>query len=168
MSSRPPYFAYGSNMDPAQMTARCPSAGFHSVALLADHRLAFSRASRQRGCGVADVLPANGCQVWGVVYSIAEDHDLAALDEAEGYEPKRGSGISFRLGQAYVHPAGDPGTWLAVFLYLAEKQTDPPPPSADYLAHLLRGAEHWGLPQAYRQQLMNIPTLAPGQNGWER
>jgi gamma-glutamylcyclotransferase (GGCT)/AIG2-like uncharacterized protein YtfP len=163
MPSRPSYFAYGSNMDPVQMMERCPSACFVTIAELADHRLAFSRTSRKRRCGVADVLAAADCQVWGVVYSIALENDLAALDAFEGYRPGRRTGNSYTLHQTAVHPGGDPLISLPVFLYHAEKEANPPKPSTDYLGHLLRGAEHWGLPRHYRQSLAAIPTLAPGE-----
>jgi hypothetical protein len=39
------YFAYGSNMNWQQMQDRCPSARFFGVALLPDHKLAFTRES---------------------------------------------------------------------------------------------------------------------------
>jgi len=37
------YFAYGSNMDWAQMRSRCRTARFVCVEKLKDHRLAFTR-----------------------------------------------------------------------------------------------------------------------------
>ena len=66
------YFAYGSNMDWDQMRTRCPSAAFVGIARLPDHRLAFTRFSKTRKCGVADVVPAKGQSVWGAVFSIDE------------------------------------------------------------------------------------------------
>lgn len=50
------YFAYGSNLDWHQMKKRCPYARFRCVAKLPNHRLAFTRKSRTRGCGVSDVV----------------------------------------------------------------------------------------------------------------
>ena len=49
------YFAYGSNLDWAQMKSRCPSATFVDRAKLKDHRLAFTRKSKDRDCGAADL-----------------------------------------------------------------------------------------------------------------
>jgi hypothetical protein len=43
------YFAYGSNLNWAQMWGRCPSASFMEVASLPNHRLAFTRYSSSRG-----------------------------------------------------------------------------------------------------------------------
>jgi hypothetical protein len=54
------YFAYGSNMNWEQMKTRCPSARFVAVALLPDYKLAFTRKSINRGCGVADGVLLDG------------------------------------------------------------------------------------------------------------
>src|SRR5436853_668250 len=82
------YFAYGSNMDWAQMNKRCPSARFVGIAALTEHRVGFTRRSVNRGCGVADVIPEAGRKVWGVVYEVS-DLDLDRLDKSEGYQPGR-------------------------------------------------------------------------------
>ena len=74
------YFAYGSNMNWQQMQRRCPSARFIGVALLRDHKLAFTRRSIRRNCGVADAVPRPGQKLWGVVYEIA-DLDVGELDK---------------------------------------------------------------------------------------
>ena len=83
------YFAYGSNMDLRQMRRRCPSYRFVSIAKLEDHKLAFTRRSPRRRCGVADVIPSPGEEVWGVLYNIKTRRDVLALDRAEGYKAGR-------------------------------------------------------------------------------
>lgn len=70
------------------MCKRCPSAQFVSVAMLSKHRLAFTRKSIDRDCGVSDVIADNNDSVWGAVFSIQET-DIALLDKAEGYRPGR-------------------------------------------------------------------------------
>jgi hypothetical protein len=82
------YFAFGSNLAWAQMKERCPSARFVSIAALPDHRLAFTRKSVNRGCGVADAVRDPGRTLWGVVYEIS-DLDVGSLDKSEGYRPTR-------------------------------------------------------------------------------
>jgi gamma-glutamylcyclotransferase (GGCT)/AIG2-like uncharacterized protein YtfP len=82
------YFAYGSNMDWNQIQERCPSSRFIAIAVLPNHKLAFSRKSEERECGVADSLPEQGAEVWGVVYEI-DDRDIGSLDYHEGYQPGR-------------------------------------------------------------------------------
>ncbi|HEY6798412.1 MAG TPA: gamma-glutamylcyclotransferase family protein, partial [Kineosporiaceae bacterium] len=49
------YFAYGSNMDQAQMTQRCPSARLLGPATLPDHRLVFNRSGTYRPGRVANL-----------------------------------------------------------------------------------------------------------------
>ena len=84
------YFAYGSNMQLAQMQKRCPSAAFVGAAVLEDYRLAFTRKSSVQwpGYGVADVIPEIGSHVWGALFEIAE-REVPVLDKSEGYQPGR-------------------------------------------------------------------------------
>ena len=89
------YFAYGSNMNWNQMRERCPSSRFVGIAVLRDHKLAFTRESVNRGCGVADVVAEDGAQVWGVAYEIA-DLDVGKLDASEGFKPGRDKNSYYR------------------------------------------------------------------------
>src|SRR5262249_1227776 len=82
------YFAYGSNLDWAQMKQRCPLAKFVWRAKLPAHRLAFTLKSAKRDCGVADVLHDQTKVVWGVVYELPYD-ELKNLDKKEGYTSAR-------------------------------------------------------------------------------
>lgn len=81
------YFAYGSNMSDEQIRERCPSHKFVCVAELRDYKLAFTRYSHKRSCGVADVVVAPGESVWGAVFEMPES-DMAALDVHEGVHSK--------------------------------------------------------------------------------
>ena len=83
MSARHVYFAYGSNMDAAQMVSRCPSAERVGLARLPGHRLCFPVKGAYRPGGVASVeVCAHGSDVWGVVWTV-DDSDLLKLDEIE-------------------------------------------------------------------------------------
>ena len=66
------YFAYGSNMNWPQMQRRCPSAQFVCVARLANYEFGITRHSRLRNCGTANVFPAQGKEVCGIVYDVNE------------------------------------------------------------------------------------------------
>ena len=94
------YFAYGSNMNWLQMQDRCPSARFLCRAVLPDYKLAFTRKSIKRGCGVADVVPAPGQTAWGVVYEIS-NLDVENLDRSEGYRPGRERNSYWRRESLY-------------------------------------------------------------------
>lgn len=80
----PYYFAYGSNMDNAQMTERCPNARYIGKGYLPDYKLAFTRNSRKWDSAVADILVSPGETVWGIIY-IVTDEDLKKLDIREGH-----------------------------------------------------------------------------------
>ncbi|MDP6559492.1 MAG: gamma-glutamylcyclotransferase family protein [Candidatus Binatia bacterium] len=147
------YFAYGSNMNWVQIRMRCPSAEFHSIAKLADHRLTFTVKSKRRGCGAADVVPERGAEVWGVVYRL-DDGDISKMDVFEDYVPGRTQN-EYTRQEGLVHPQGveEP---IKVTLYLAEKERNPPLPSAEYMRLIVEGAKHWDLPPYYVKQLEQI------------
>ena len=148
------YFAYGSNMNWGQMKRRCPSARFVSTAMLKSNRLDFTRKSRRRDCGTADIVAQSGCDVWGVVYEI-DENDLPALDDAEEFLLGRAEN-GYTRQERYVLPGGDAGPPLRVALYVAEKQENPPLPNQEYKDLILEGARHWGLPREYVAALERI------------
>lgn len=151
----PLYFAYGSNMDWAQMRDRCPSTKFVGRGRLPDHRLAFTYRSSRRGCGVADILSEKGAQVWGAVYDVS-DPDLENLDLHEGYQPGSGSGSYLRI-EVNVELDVDPPETLKVLAYkVRSPETIHVPPNENYKSLLVAGAKHWQLPEAYIQQLQAI------------
>src|SRR5512134_290776 len=69
----PLYFAFGSNLDADQMGERCPGAHARFAARLPEHRIGFTYPSRRWGGGAADILPAAGQSVWGLVWELGED-----------------------------------------------------------------------------------------------
>jgi hypothetical protein len=148
------YFAYGSNMDWAQMRERCPSARFVGVAVLTDHRLGFTRKSINRGCGVADAVRDEGQSLWGVVYEFA-DVDIGKLDKSEGYRPGREKNSYWRR-ECMVFLDGDEQGPLTVRAYFADPQTNTPPPNQAYKNLILSGARHWHLPEEYIRELEHI------------
>ena len=54
------YFAYGSNLDPAEMNALTPGHRVGGLAVLHDHRLGFPLYSNQWEGGVAGLVHAHG------------------------------------------------------------------------------------------------------------
>ncbi len=145
------YFAYGSNMNGTQLKKRCPSASFVGVAKLPDHRLAFTRKSVTRGCGVADAVPEAGRDVWGAVFRLSE-LDVGALDKSEGYRPGREKNSYWRR-ECMVFLDGDENRPVTAQTYFAEPQANPPLPSQAYKDLILDGARHWHLPAGYIAEL---------------
>lgn len=148
------YFAYGSNMDWDQMKKRCPSARFVGAAVLRDHRLAFTRRSVQRGCGVADAVPDQGAVIWGAVFEIA-DLDIGRLDAVEGYRPGR-RGNAYRREERHVFVAGDDKQPLVAAVYFGQPENSPPLPNQEYKNLIVDGAKCWRLPDDYIRQLEAI------------
>lgn len=138
------YFAYGSNMDWAQMKSRCPSVAFVGVARLVDHRIAFTRRSVNRGCGVADVVRDTGRNAWGAVFQLSE-FDVGALDKSEGYRPGRDSNSYWRR-ECIVFLDGDESRPVTAHTYFGDPQLNPPLPNQAYKDLMLAGARHWHLP----------------------
>jgi gamma-glutamylcyclotransferase (GGCT)/AIG2-like uncharacterized protein YtfP len=143
------YFAYGSNMNWQQMQRRCPSSRFVCAARLAGYRLGITRHSRLRDCGTANVFPAEGGEVWGIVYDVS-DTDLITLD---GFED------GYRRERLPVFALGGESEPLEALIYVAEIESDVPPSNAEYKRLIIEGAKHWSLPAAYISLLEEIPAL---------
>ncbi|CAM3113212.1 replication protein [Mycobacterium intermedium] len=129
---RHPYFAYGSNLCVQQMAARCPDAADPRPAVLPDHDWLINQR------GVATVEPFTGSQVYGVLWQIS-DHDLAALDSAEGVP------VRYRRDRLTVATDNGPGP---AWVYIDHRVT-PGPPRPGYLPRIIDGARHHGLPQRW-------------------
>ncbi|KAI1178288.1 Butirosin biosynthesis, BtrG-like protein [Nemania sp. FL0916] len=71
------YFAYGSNLWLRQMALRCPGSVYIGRAILYDYRWFINER------GYANIEPASGHAVHGLVYEINSD-DESALDMMEG------------------------------------------------------------------------------------
>ena len=149
------YLAYGSNLDCRQMIERCPTVRFFCVARLDQHRLDFTRRSRSRNCGVADIVAASDTVVWGVVYDLL-DSDITSLDTYEGYNSCRAD-TSYQREERYVFTKYN-NQRLAVWTYVANREPNPPKPNAEYKRHIVEGARFWRLPDEYLTMLDLIQT----------
>ena len=78
------YFAYGSNLDAAQMRRRCPTAALVGPGRLPGRALAFAGHSATWGGGVASVVLAEGVSTPGLLWRISRD-ELSLLDGHEGH-----------------------------------------------------------------------------------
>ena len=152
------YFAYGSNLDRLQMSARCPGARFIGAARLYDYRLTFPRRSHVRDSAVASIERAEGASVWGALYEIA-DEDVPRLDGREGYEPRRGVGENFANRVPVTVIAAD-GAPLEAMTYVTSPKPDPGLPSADYLSILISGAIACSAAEEYIAMLSSHPSEA--------
>ena len=127
------YFAYGSNMDPAQMLVRCPGAVRVERGFVRHRRFVINRR------GVATLACERNTGVWGGVWSITA-RDEAMLDRFEGFPNRYGKE---RISVTF----GDGGSCKA--LAYIDPVTDEGLPREGYLPRILRGARSFRLPKDY-------------------
>ncbi len=156
------YFAYGSNMDPAQMRNRCATARARGIGFLADHRLCFPRWSDRRLHAVASIEDSPGERVWGVLYDMSEA-DWMALHRFEGHfgPGHANNGYDLKEITVSVELAEAPGH-VAAHTYVANPH--PVRPDAGltsrlYRKQLIDGALAHGLPGDYVAMLQAVPTF---------
>ena len=144
------YFAYGSNLDQAQMSQRCPMAKGLGVAVLEGHRLSFTRFSEGWKGGVADVVEAVGDEVWGFLYELTPE-DLSALDRYEGY-PNYYNRRLLPVVPKVNHSA------VEAWVYFVVNKQNFVCPAAKYLEVLVKCAKKFGFPQEYVTDLESTPV----------
>ncbi len=132
------YFAYGSNLNQAQMHDRCPAHRLIGLAELPGHR--FLIGAR----GYATIKATPGECVLGALYSLTPE-DEAALDRYEGVQ-----GGSY---EKHLLTVEDPQGRPAEALVYIDPRPDPGAPAPGYLAKILDGAAELGLPAEYRDFL---------------
>lgn len=144
------YLAYGSNMHPARLGARTPSARALCVAPLPGWQLAFHKRSHDGSgkCSLVQTGDPNDL-AYGVLYAL-DPVDRPALDAAEGL------GAGYALRTLEIEPHGE------VFFYLAEPAhiDDALLPYDWYLRFVVEGARHHRLPQDYLRALEAVHAMA--------
>lgn len=143
------YFAYGSNLLTARLTARIPGARRIGTGWAAGRRLLWHKRSHD-GSGKCDCAPgAPEDRVWGALYHLsAAERD--ALDRIEGF------GQGYDRAELLVATDGGP---VAAWLYVATG-TDPAlRPYLWYRALVLAGAREQRLPEAYRAALAAVAAI---------
>ncbi len=142
------FFAYGSLMHTREMTRTCGTAPSIAPARLDDHRLMFTRLSPRWGGGVADVVPAPGMCVWGVLYTIDNTCQLA-LDLREG------NGVAYIRTRVTVHKAGKAPIEATTYVVIQPTAQEIRPVEA-YLYAMTQGAAEANLPDDYQDFLTGV------------
>lgn len=142
-------FAYGSNLLPARLLERTPSAQVVAAGRLPGHRLCWHMASSD-GSGKCDVVADVAADVHGVVWRLHPD-DKPALDAAEAL----GHGYTERRLAVHTHQ-GIVEAWTYVAL-----RTDPALRPYDWYRDIVvAGARHHALPPAYVAALARTEAVA--------
>jgi hypothetical protein len=138
----PRYFAYGSNLALSRMRERVPSSTPLGVACLEQYRLTWDKPGAD-GSGKANITPAGGSVVWGVVYEL----EPSAWPRLDGYEP------GYTRTRIEVTLASGS---LSAATYLAPGAPYAAPPLEWYCDLVIQGAREHGLPEAYLRELERI------------
>lgn len=131
------YFAYGSNMLPARLRGRCPSAKVVRTGVARHWSLAFSKASKD-GSGKATLVIAPNSAVPGVIFEI----DLAERERLDRHE---GLGLGYGRNDTFAIE----GSTVPVSSYLSTSLDHTLRPFDWYLATVIAGAEFHGLDTAH-------------------
>jgi gamma-glutamylcyclotransferase len=144
------HFAYGSNMNRAQMLSRAGNILEEHNASLPNFQLHFNKKVRGGTAG-ANVQPAPRKTVYGVLYKVDESA-LRSLDRYEGV-PEH-----YRRIEIQVTPDG--GQPVPAQVYIASKIEKGLRPSAHYLQAILDGAGEHSLPIAYIGEIKSAAGAA--------
>ena len=133
------HFAYGSNMNRAQMLARAGKILEEQNASLVNYEVRFNKKVRGGTAG-ANIQMSHGKTVHGVLYKI-EEGAFRSLDRYEGV-PEH-----YRRIEVQVLPEG--GQPVPAQIYIASKVEKGLRPSPTYLQAILDGAGEHNLPASY-------------------
>ena len=136
------YFAYGSNLDLAQMKIRCPSSELISKGSLSGYRLTFNRHSSGWGGGVADVIQDQDSKVWGLVFKLSNS-DLKRLDSYEGCYNDQTS--LYERWKAIINTPK--GQISDVWVYTVVEKQKFVQPTLEYLQIIKDAAVRWNFPK---------------------
>ncbi|MEM2107242.1 MAG: gamma-glutamylcyclotransferase family protein [Candidatus Bathyarchaeia archaeon] len=140
------YFAYGSNMNHAQMKKRCLTSRFKIKAKLNGYKFVYDGYSALRKGAVANVVRSDGNIVEGGLWEIDEDC-LKTLDRYEGY-PSFYDRQTLRLED-------DNGNSYEAYVYLRKPQ-ELGEPSAEYRKIVLEGARECCLSERYIKEFIGL------------
>lgn len=139
------YFAYGSNLSRNQMEERTNTVPPAVVAWLEGYRLVFNKKGSD--CtGKANIEPAPGETVWGVVYDCTEE----ALKKIDHYE--RVEDGHYRRDTVTVKTKGE---MIDAICYIAEVEhiNNELKPTDNYLQKILEGANDHDFPDEVVQAI---------------
>ena len=155
---KPPlYFAYGSNLNPVQMAARCPGHIVVGRASVPGYTLRFRGYGRDWAGAVGTIEPSPGLTVHGALFELTPEH-YATLDEYEGYD---GPGAASNLyDRVEIEVLGEDGTPVRALTYVIRPLAEGLPSQA-YRDAIVAGLRHHGSPPDYIEGVAAIRTALP-------
>jgi len=131
------YFAYGSNMDDAQMCDRCPSVQFVDIARLRGFKFMINER------GVATLNADKASEVWGVIWEI-QHSDISELDRREG--------VPTYYSKKHIYVVDSKNKSMHVMIYV-DKRTARGPSRNGYIDKIITAAQKNKLPDTYIDEL---------------
>ena len=164
------YFAYGSNLNRAQMKQRCSSPKILGIARLPGYKVEFYGYSATWDGAQETVVPEPQAEVWGVLYEL-QAFDWESLDV---YEDARfnGTGTYFHYPVQVINMKQET---INAIIYKKDILKEPKLPSAEYLAFIVQGGKEQGLPEEYLTILQDketkpasyaVPILKNSRSNW--
>jgi len=146
------YAAYGSNMDPARMGARCPHSPLRGTGWLTGWRLTFGGEEHGWDGALATIVEDPLEQVFVAIYDVT-DEDVTHLDVLESAD----TGLYRKLRVRVSTLTGDELAWVYVL-----DAYEGGLPSASYLGILADAAEAADAPEDYVTGLRALPCRSVG------
>jgi gamma-glutamylcyclotransferase len=137
------FFAYGNNMSSTLTRSRAGEIVEEQVGKLENYEVIFNKKARG-GSATANIHPAQGKNVYGVLFRIAEPA-LRSLDRFQG-APQHYRRIE-------VNVTDSQGNRVAAQTYIATKVEKGLRPAGYYLQSILQAAEEHNLPAEYIEEL---------------
>jgi cation transport regulator ChaC len=151
------YFAYGLDLNPAEMLKRSPGHRSVGIARLVDWWFSFPRHSRSERSATMSIGESKGGVVWGALYEIPEE-DMPILNHLYGYDPEGPPDFNDYVGRTVTVLRAANGEPVEAMTFVAVPEGDKALPSADYMALIVDGARYHGLPKAYLAALQAVKT----------
>ncbi|KAA1421133.1 gamma-glutamylcyclotransferase [Nocardioides humilatus] len=148
----PTYAAYGTNLDPGQMGARCPHSPLQTTGWLTGWRLTFGGEEHGWDGALATIVQDPFEQVFVALYDVSPQ-DEAVLDEWESAD----SGLYRRTKVRVATMTGSAVAWTYVL-----DAYEGGLPSASYLGVLANAAEAADAPADYVAELRRRPCRSTG------
>ncbi len=148
----PLYAAYGSNLDPARMSDRCPHSPLRGTGWLVGWRLTFGGEEMGWDGALATIVEDHFEQVFVALYDVT-DEDVEALDSWESAD----SGLYRKTRVRVDTMQGEQLAWAYVL-----DAYEGGLPSASYLGVLADAAEAAGAPDDYVAALRARPCRSSG------
>jgi cation transport regulator ChaC len=149
------YFAYGSNLSRAVMQSRAGQILDAQPGRLENYELLFNKKVRG-GTGEANIQPARGKLVLGVLYRLTE----AALRSLD-----RNTGVPAHYRRIEVSAQDGSGNKVNAQAYIASKVEKGLRPATHYLQTILDGAAENGFPEDYMAMLRKAAGASMNGNG---